>query len=254
MPPSPPEHGPASGGRFATTHWSLIVAAREGEATQAQEALAALCRAYWYPLYGYIRHQGHAADRAQDLTQEFFARLLEKDFLAAVDREKGKFRSFLLAACKHFLANEHDRECARKRGGGRQALSLDLRDAVGRYAHEPAHGETPERLFERRWALALLEQVLARLRREYEAAGKGRLFGVLKSRLTGGGGVAYARAAAELGLSEGSIKVAVHRLRKRYRELLHEEIAQTLDDPGQVEEEILALFAALGPEKSASRL
>jgi DNA-directed RNA polymerase specialized sigma24 family protein len=129
MPPSPPEHGPASGGRFATTHWSLIVAAREGEATQAQEALAALCRAYWYPLYGYIRHQGHAADRAQDLTQEFFARLLEKDFLAAVDREKGKFRSFLLAACKHFLANEHDRECARKRGGGRQALSLDLRDA-----------------------------------------------------------------------------------------------------------------------------
>ena len=247
MPPSSPAPEPAPGGRFATTHWSLIVAAREGEAAQAQEALAGLCRAYWYPLYGYIRHQGHAADRAQDLTQEFFARLLEKDFLAAVDREKGKFRSFLLAACKHFLANEHDRECARKRGGGRQALSLDLRDAAGRYAHEPAHGETPERLFERRWALALLEQVLARLRREYEAAGKGRWFASLKGRLAGEGATAsHARTAAELGVSEGAVKVAVHRMRKRYREVLRDEIAQTVDDPGQVEDEIRALFAALG--------
>jgi RNA polymerase sigma-70 factor (ECF subfamily) len=244
----------ASPGRFATTHWTLIVAARDGEAAQAQAALADLCRAYWYPLYAYVRHQGHAADRAQDLTQEFFARLLEKDFLAAVDREKGKFRSFLLAACKHFLANEYDRERAQKRGGGRQALSIDFRDADGRYAHEPAHGETPERLFERRWALALLEQVLARLRHEYETAGKGRLFGALKSRLTGDGGAPYARAAAELGLSAGAVKVGVHRLRQRYRELLREEIAETLDAPAQVEEEIRALFAALGPEKSASRL
>jgi RNA polymerase sigma-70 factor (ECF subfamily) len=239
----------ASPGRFATTHWSLVVAARGGEAPQAQAALADLCRAYWYPLYAYIRHQGHPADRAQDLTQEFFARLLEKDFLAVVDREKGKFRSFLLAACKHFLANERDRERAQKRGGGRYALSIDFRGADGRYVHEPAHAETPERLFERRWALALLEQVLARLRQEYETAGKGRLFGLLKPRLTGdGGGEPYARAAAELGLSEGAVKVAVHRIRKRYRELLHEEIAQTLDDPALVEEEIRALFAALGGE------
>jgi RNA polymerase sigma-70 factor (ECF subfamily) len=245
----------ASPGRFATTHWSLIVAAREGEAAQAQEALAALCQAYWYPLYGYIRHQGHPADRAQDLTQEFFARLLEKDFLGTVDPEKGKFRSFLLAACKHFLANEHDRERARKRGGDRHGLSLDFRDADGRYAHEPAHSETPDRLFERRWALALLDQVLARLRGEYETAGKGRLFECLKGRLTGGtGGAPHARAAAELGLSEGAIKVAVHRLRKRYRELVREEIAHTVEDPGQVEDEIRALFAALGPEKSADRL
>jgi RNA polymerase sigma-70 factor (ECF subfamily) len=249
---SPSDASPA---RFATTHWSLIVAARDGEAAQAEAALADLCRAYWYPLYAFIRHQGHPADRAQDLTQEFFARLLEKDFLGAVDQEKGKFRSFLLAACKHFLANEHDRERALKRGGGRQSVSIDFRDADGRYAHEPAHGETPERLFERRWALALLEQVLARLRGEYEAAGKRRLFGALKSRLTGdAGGARHARTAGELGLSEGAVKVAVHRLRQRYRELLREEIAQTLDDPAQVEEEIRALFAALGPEKSVSRL
>jgi RNA polymerase sigma factor (sigma-70 family) len=245
----------ASPRRFATTHWSLIGAARGGASAEAREALAALCQAYWYPLYGHIRHQGHPADRAQDLTQEFFTRLLEKDFLAAVDRDKGKFRSFLLAACKHFLANERDRERARKRGGGRCALSIDFRDADGRYVHEPAHGETPERLFEWRWALALLDQVLARLRQEYEAAGKGRLFGLLKSRLTGnGGGVPYVRAAAELGLSEGAVKVAVHRLRKRYRELLREAIAQTVDDPAQVEEEIRALFAALGADHSGSRL
>jgi RNA polymerase sigma-70 factor (ECF subfamily) len=231
----------------------MIVAARDGEAAQAQTALADLCRAYWYPLYAHIRHLGHSADQAQDLTQEFFARLLEKDFLGAVDREKGKFRSFLLAACRHFLANEHDRERARKRGGGRQALSIDFHDADGRYLLEPAHGETPERLFERRWALALLEQVLTRLRHEYETAGKGRLFGVLKSRLTGDvRGTPYSRVAVELGLSEGAVKVAVHRLRQRYRELLREEIGQTLDDATQVEEEIRALFAALGSEKSGT--
>jgi RNA polymerase sigma factor (sigma-70 family) len=245
----------ASPGRFATTHWSLIVAAQGGTATEAHEALADLCRTYWYPLYAFIRRQGHSADEAQDLTQEFFTRLLEKDFLAAVDRDKGKFRSFLLATCKHFLANAHDRAHARKRGGDRQSLSIDFRDADGRYAHEPAHGETPERLFERRWALALLDRVLARLRSDYEAAGKGRLFEALKSRLTGGAGAApYARLAAGLGLTEGAVKVAVHRLRQRYRELLHEEIAQTLDDPAQVGEEIRDLFAALGPDKSASRL
>jgi RNA polymerase sigma-70 factor (ECF subfamily) len=231
----------------------MIAAARDGETVQAKAALTALCRAYWYPLYAYIRHQGYPADRAEDLTQEFFARLLEKDALAAVEQEKGRFRSFLLAACRHFLANQHDHDQALKRGGGRQALSIDFRDADGRYAHEPAHGETPERLFERRWALALLDQVLARLRGEYEAAGKGRLFECLKGRLTGDAS-SHAWAAADLGLSEGAVKVAVHRLRKRYRELLREEIAQTLDDPGQVEEEIRALFAALGPGKSADRL
>ncbi len=245
----------ASPGRFATTHWSVVVAARGSDPDRARAALADLCRAYWYPLYAFIRHQGHPADRAQDLTQEFFTRLLEKDFLGDVDRQKGKFRSFLLAACKHFLANEHDREHALKRGGGRQSFSIDFRDADGRFVHEPAHGDTPEREFERRWALALLDRVLARLRGEYEAGGKRRLFEALKPRLTGGaGGAPYARLAEGLGLTEGTVKVAVHRLRQRYRDLLHEEIAQTLDDPAQVEDEIRALFAALGPEKSATRL
>jgi RNA polymerase sigma-70 factor (ECF subfamily) len=210
---------------------------------------------YWYPLYAYVRSRGHSHDRAQDLTQEFFATLLEKDGLAAVEQGKGRFRSFLLAACQHFLANQHDREQAQKRGGGRQFVPIDFQGAEGRYRHEPAHGETPERLFERRWALALLERVLARLRAEYEASGRGRLFERLKARLTGGdAGVPHAEAAEELGLSEGAVKVAVHRMRKRYRELLREEIAQTLDDPGQVEDEIRSLFAALGAGKNLSRL
>jgi RNA polymerase sigma-70 factor (ECF subfamily) len=239
---------------FATTRWTLVLAARDRAAPEAGQALAELCRLYWYPLYAYVRGRGHPHDRAQDLTQEFFARLLEKDALAAVEQDKGRFRSFLLAACRHFLANQHDHDQAQKRGGGRQALSIDFRDADGRYTHEPAHGETPERLFERRWALALLDQVLTRLRGDYEASGKGRLFEGLKGRLTGDAGASHARAAAELGLSEGAVKVAVHRLRKRYRELLREEIAQTLDDPGQVEDEIRALFAALGPGKFADRL
>jgi RNA polymerase sigma-70 factor (ECF subfamily) len=163
-----------------------------------------------------------------------------------VDRSKGKFRSFLLAAFRHFLANERDRAGARKRGGGRAPLALD--GAEGRYALEPAHSLTAERLFERRWALTLLDQTLARLREEFLAAGKGQLFEALKGALTGErSALPYSQLAEELGLSEGAVKVAVHRLRRRYGELLREEIARTLDDPGQVEEEIRDLFAALGP-------
>jgi RNA polymerase sigma factor (sigma-70 family) len=240
---------------FATTRWSLVVAARDRAVPDAQQALAELCQLYWYPLYAYIRRHGHAHEQAQDLTQEFFARLLEKDGLAAVDPSKGRFRSYLLVACQHFLSNQRDHDQAQKRGGGRQTLSIDFQDAEGRYAHEPAHDETPERLFERRWAVALLEQVLARLRREYEAAGKGQLFERLKARLIGDADrVPHAQAAADLGMSEGAVKVSVHRLRQRYRELLHEEIAQTLDDAGQVEEEIRALFTSLGPGRSSTRL
>jgi DNA-directed RNA polymerase specialized sigma24 family protein len=238
----------ASPDRFATTHWSLIVAARGGESAEARDALAALCQAYWYPLYGYIRQQGHAADAAQDLTQEFFARLLEKDFLGALDPEKGKFRAFLLAACKHFLANERDRARAEKRGGGRACLSLDFGDAEARYGREPEHAQTAEKLFERRWALALLDGVLTRLSAEHAARGKGALFDRLRGFLVGerqpGG---YAGAAAELGLTEGAVKVAVHRLRQRYRELLREEIGRTLHDPEDIDDEIRALFAALAP-------
>jgi RNA polymerase sigma-70 factor (ECF subfamily) len=248
MSPSDAEPSPAPPpGGFATTRWSLVRAAADPSAPESRAALAALCGVYWYPLYAFVRRQGHDADRALDLTQEFFARLLERDDLAAVDRSKGRFRSFLLAACTHFLCNEHDRAHARKRGGGRAPLPINAALAEGRYGREPSHNETPELLFERRWALALLDQVLARLRQEYVAVGKGRLFEQLKGHLTGAGeGLPHARAAAELGLSEGAVKVAVHRLRKRYGELLRDEIAQTLDDPAEVEDEIRALFAALG--------
>jgi DNA-directed RNA polymerase specialized sigma24 family protein len=231
--------------QFATTHWSLVLAARDRAEPGADDALASLCGLYWYPLYAYVRRRGHGADEAHDLTQEFFARLLEKDFLAGVDRGKGKFRSFLLAACNHFLANERDRARAKKRGGGRAILSLDAADAEGRYSAEPADAVTPEKLFERRWALALLQQVMARLRDEFEAKGKGRLFDGLRGFLVGEKGAGYRRAAGELGLSEGAVKVAVHRLRQRYRELLHEEIGRTVGAPEEVEEELRALFAAL---------
>jgi RNA polymerase sigma-70 factor (ECF subfamily) len=188
---------------FATTHWSLVLAARDRAEPGAADALASLCALYWHPLYAYVRRRGHGADEAHDLTQEFFARLLQKDFLAAVDRGKGKFRSFLLASCNHFLANEHDRARARKRGGGRRVLSLDAADAEGRYLAEPAGGLTPEQLFERRWAMALLQEVMARLRDEFEAKGKGRLFERLRGFLVGEKGAGYRRAADELGLSEG---------------------------------------------------
>jgi RNA polymerase sigma-70 factor (ECF subfamily) len=232
---------------FATTRWSLIVAARGGDSPPARQALAELCRVYWYPLYAYIRRRGHGHDAAQDLTQDFFARLLEKNDLAAVDPARGRFRSFLLAACQHFLANRHDHDHALKRGGGRVILPIDFGDAERRYGNEPAHEQTPERLFERRWALALLDQVLNRLRGEYEAGGKGEVFARLKGHLTGGATASHAEAASALGISEGAFKVAVHRLRKRYRDLLREEIAQTLDDPAQTGDEIRALFVALGP-------
>jgi RNA polymerase sigma-70 factor (ECF subfamily) len=232
--------------QFATTHWSLVLAARDRAEPGADNALAALCSLYWYPLYAYVRRRGHGADDAHDLTQEFFARLLAKDFLAGVDRGKGTFRSFLLAACTHFLANERDSARAKKRGGGRPVLSLDAADAESRYRAEAAGGLTPEQLFERRWALALLGEVMVRLRADYEAKGKGRLFDRLRGFLVGEKGAGYRGAADELGLSEGAVKVAVHRLRGRYRELLREEIGRTVATPEEIEEEIRGLFAALG--------
>lgn len=237
----------AGGRQFATTHWSLVLAARGGDSPQSRAALAELCAAYWYPLYAYVRRRGHDADEAQDLTQGYFARLLEKDDLRDVDRARGKFRSFLLASFQHYLCNEYDRARARKRGGGRQPLPLDFPDAEGRYTREPAHDLTPEKLFERRWALALLDQVLGRLREEMTRAGKGAHFEALKPYLTGEEPPGGQRAPAdELGLSAGAVKVAVHRLRRRYRELLRAEIERTLERPEQVEEEIRDLFAALG--------
>jgi RNA polymerase sigma-70 factor (ECF subfamily) len=244
-PHSPPE--PVAVGRFATTHWSLVVAARDRASPQAREALGALCRSYWYPLYAYIRRQGHTADQAQDLAQGFFAHLLEKDLLDLADRDRGKFRAFLLTACKHFLANEYNRARALKRGGGQSPLSLDLPTAEERYRLEPAHTFTPERLFERRWALTLLDQVLTRLQEEFVADGKSRLFDRLKVFLAGErSATPYEQVATDLGMTEGAVKVAVHRLRRRYRELLYEEIGRTVHDPSQIEVEIRDLFAALG--------
>jgi RNA polymerase sigma-70 factor (ECF subfamily) len=233
---------------FATTHWSLIVAAREPSSPAARQALARLCEAYWYPLYAYIRRHGHPADEAQDLTQEFFTRLLERDLLGSADPARGRFRAFLLAACKHFLANERDRACTLKRGGGRAPLSLDLNDAEGRYGREPSHDLTPDKLFERRWALTLLDRALARLREEFTAKGKEETFDRLRVFLVGDRGApSHGDVASELGMTAGAVKVAAHRLRQRYRELLREEIAHTVEAPEEIDEEIRDLFAALNP-------
>jgi RNA polymerase sigma factor (sigma-70 family) len=234
----------SNGDRFATTHWSQIAAACDGDDAAARTALAGLCEAYWYPLYAFIRRQGYSAEQSQDLTQEFFARLLERDFLGALDPTKGKFRSFLLAACQHFLSNERDRERAQKRGGGRTILSLTPESAEARYLREPSHVQTPEKLFERRWALTLLDTVLSRLREEHRDRGKEAHFDRLRVYLVGERGAPQTDVAAALGMSVGAVKVAAHRLRQRYRELLREEIARTVDDLTQVDDEIRQLFAA----------
>ena len=232
--------------RFATTHWSMVLEAGRHSSPQAKEALATLCRVYWYPLYVFIRRQGFSPEESQDLTQEFFVRLLEKEFLAGVDRGKGRFRSFLLAACKHFLSNQRDRARAKKRGGGQEFISIDLDHAENRYRLEPADDLTPEKLFQRRWAVTLLEQVLEALRNESVRMGKGDQFDHLKGFLTGDKGLSSHRETAEkLGMSEGAVKIAVHRLRKRYRQLLREEIAKTLNLGDSIEDEIRELFQAL---------
>jgi RNA polymerase sigma-70 factor (ECF subfamily) len=235
-----------SGRRFHTTRWSLVLAAGQPESTASREALSTLCRIYWYPLYAYARRQVSHAE-AEDLTQGFFAQLLEKDYLRVADPERGKFRSFLLTAFKHFLSKERDRAGALKRGGGSQVLPLDFQTGEERYSREPAHQATPERIFERRWALALLDRVLARLREEFEQGGKQRLFECLKFCLTGekNPGKSYEELGEELAMTEGAIKIAVHRLRRRYQELLREEIAQTVATPEDVEEELRDLFEAV---------
>ena len=231
---------------FATTHWTVVLAAgRRRTAPEADRALEELCRTYWYPLYAYVRRQGHSKEDAEDLTQGFFARFLERNYLEGLSSEKGRFRAFLLAALKHFLANEHDRAGRQKRGGGVAPLSLDWQDADARYQIDPADQLSPDKLYDRAWATTLLEQVIARLREECAAEGKGQIFEQLKPFLTmGKSDIPYAQAAASLGLNEGAARVAVHRLRKRYRELLRQEIAQTLSEPADLEEELRALFLA----------
>ncbi|MFV1967115.1 MAG: RNA polymerase sigma factor [Pirellulaceae bacterium] len=207
--------------RFETTHWSVVLAAAHRSSPDSDEALESLCRTYWYPLYAYVRRRGYSADDAKDLTQEFFARLLEKDYLQAADCERGRFRSFLLTVLKRFLSKERERAEAQKRGGGRKLLSIDFTSGEDRCRLEPSHDWTPEKVYERRWALTLLDQVLNRLGREYAEKQETQLFEHLKVYLTGSSGApAYAQTAADLSMSESAVKVAVHRMRQRYRELL----------------------------------
>jgi RNA polymerase sigma factor (sigma-70 family) len=234
------------GGRFTTTQWSVVLAAAGSKDTEARDALAQLCQVYWYPLYAFVRRQGCTPDDACDLTQQFFLRLMEKDFLGDVARSKGKFRSFLLVALKHFLSKERARARAIKRGGRRAILSLDVLSAEARFRSEPEDNATPEKLFERRWAICLLDKVFARLAAEYEKAGKRALFDGLQGCLAGDrSGLPYAEIAATLGMSEGAVKVAVYRLRRRYRDVLRQEIAQTVADPADIDGEIRDLFSAL---------
>lgn len=248
MPEDEPDKGPVADKRhFATTHWSVVIAAGDARREDAQDALSELCEVYWFPLYAYVRRRGHSAPDAQDLTQAFFARLLEKQSLAVADPERGKFRSFLLASLDNFLANERDRARAQKRGGGRAQLSLDLADGESRLNLEPAHELTPQRLYERQWALTLLEFVVSKIQDEYQETGRGRQFAMLKDALSGGRErLPYAEIAEELDITVENARQAAHRLRKRYRVLLREEVARTVADPNDVDDELANLFDALG--------
>lgn len=232
--------------RFPTTHWSRVVHSADRSSPEARAAIEALSSAYWYPLYAFIRRRGHDADDAADLVQDLFAHLLECDAFARADPRRGRFRTFLLAVCRNFL-NDHDEERqAQKRGGGLTIVSVDRLGAEGRYRFEPADALTPERLFERAWALALLERVLGQLRTEYEQAEKGALFDRLEPTPVGGLDAApLAVIATELATTEGAIQAAAHRLRRRYRELIRTEISATVDDSSQIDDEIRDLFAAL---------
>ena len=231
---------------FVTTHWSVVLAAGQADPARARAALEHLCRSYWYPLYAFVRRSGKSPHDAEDAVQSFFAVCFEKDYLAAADREKGRFRSFLLLMLKRFLANEQHRSQATKRGGARPLVALDALDAEERYAIEPVDRLSADKLYDRRWALTLLEQVLARLQQEQMDAGRGEVFERLKTFLTAGGGPSYAELASQLGLTQGAVKVAVHRLRQRYRLLLDDELANTVSSPEEVEVERRHLLEALG--------
>ena len=241
---APPSHEPRP---FATTRWSLVAAAGRGASPESAQALALLCETYWYPLYAYVRRRGHDPHEAQDLTQEFFARLLERRNLRAADRQRGKFRTFLLASLQNFLSNEWRKEQAQKRGGGKLPVSLDFKAGESRYTLEPSHELTAERVFERRWALTLLDQAMTKLRDEFTASGKAELFEALQGSLGGEAVLApYAELALRLGTTEGALKTAAHRLRRRCRELLRAEIAQTVARAEDIDAELRELFSAVG--------
>lgn len=236
-------HGDAT---FATTRWSVVLAAGNPSSATAGKALSELCQAYWYPLYAYVRRRGRSREDAEDLVQSFFGDLLERNPFGGLSAERGRFRAFLLAALKHSLANDWDRTHRQKRGGGVPHLSLDWNEAEARYHQEPADPESPDRAYDRAWAVALLERVVVRLEEECRADGRGALFRATRGFLMlGEDAIPHAQAARDLGMEEGAVRIAVHRLRKRYRELLREEISQTLQNPAQTADELRSLQAAL---------
>ncbi|HVR76337.1 MAG TPA: sigma factor [Planctomycetota bacterium] len=245
--PRPPFSGQIEpGSRFVTTHWSLVLTAGGTDANSARPAISRLLETYWYPLYAFVRRKGRPPDEACDLTQEFVSRLLERNYLRVADPSKGKFRTFLLTGLERFLVDEWRRETCQKRGGGSTILSLDLLDAESRYQLEPVDTLTAERIYERRWAVTLLEQSLGRLEKEYAAAGKSTLFALLKPLLAGeSGNDSYLQIASRLNMKEGALKTAVHRLRRRFAAILRAEIAETVSDPGDIEEEVQHLFRSL---------
>jgi DNA-directed RNA polymerase specialized sigma24 family protein len=232
--------------QFATTQWSLVVAAGHRGSEEAEAALEQLCSQYWIPVFAFVRSQGHSVEESEDLTQSFFTHLVEKEVLHAADQNRGRFRSFLLAGCRNFLSNERDRMLAAKRGAGRTPLSIDAAAAEARYQRALAHEETPERLYDRQWCLTLLAQVLDDLREEYVAGGKQRLFDRLRGFLTiGDDAGSHAEAARDLEMSIAAVKVAVHRLRRRYRHALREHVAATVATPDEIEDERRYLLNSL---------
>jgi len=231
---------------FATTHWSVVLAAGDSASPQIADALEQLCRTYWYPLFAFVRRSGHDEETAKDLTQSFFQRFLEKNYLKDVDRSRGRFRSFLLASAKHFLANEWDRQHSQRRGGGLEIISLDARLIETAEGQDQSLSMSPEKIFERRWALALLDAVKQRLSKEFADADKGPMFDALQAYLSGERSeTPYAHVAAQLGMSMDAVKKAVERLRRRYGQLLREEIARTVAHPSEIDDEIRCLRATL---------
>jgi RNA polymerase sigma-70 factor (ECF subfamily) len=247
MPTDTNHHSDASGANFATTHWSVVFTARDGDSSAAVVALERLCHSYWRPVYAYIRRDGRQPADAQDLTQEFFLHFIEKEWIDHLQHQRGKFRSFLLTFLKHFLSDERDRAGAQKRGGGQTFISIDELQAEENYALEPSESLTADQVFERRWAQTLMERAVARLRQEYVDDGKAELFQQLKDLQPGERGArSYMEIGAQFGLSEAAVKSAVHRLRARHRDVLRSEIARTLGSAEEVDEEIRHLIRALG--------
>ena len=229
-------NGPSSRGRFATTSWSLVVQAADGHDSQSRMALETLCQLYWYPLYAFVRRKGHDAASSEDLTQAFLLHLLENDRLQAANRQRGRFRTFLLSSLNNFINNQWREQQAQKRGGGKPVLSIDFHEGEKRYLNEPYHDLTPERIFLRSWALTVMGETIDELGRQYKDSDKGELFEKLKPQLAGDADVAYREIGEELGMSEGAVKVAVHRMRARCREVLRDKIGETVEKSDDIDQ------------------